>query len=55
MIFKFELYRELSFKNTQAKKLKILTLSLMVSYPASISLLEACLGPLKRATLAEKR
>ena len=32
-----------------------LTLSLTGSWPPSISLLEACSGPLKRATLAEKR
>ena len=31
------------------------TLSLTGSWPPSISLLEACSGPLKRATLAEKR
>jgi hypothetical protein len=34
---------------------KPLTLSLTGSWPPSISLLEACSGPLKRATLAEKR
>jgi hypothetical protein len=32
-----------------------LTLSLTGSWPTSISRLEACSGPLKRATLAEKR
>ncbi len=32
-----------------------LTLSLTGSWPPSISLLEACSGPLKRATLTEKR
>jgi len=32
-----------------------LTLSLTGSWLRSISLLEACSGPLKRATLAEKR
>jgi len=32
-----------------------LTLSLTGSWPPLISLLEACSGPLKRATLAEKR
>jgi hypothetical protein len=33
----------------------LLTLSLTGSWPPSISLLEACSGPLKRATLAKKR